>query len=162
MIVNNPANAGLTPGPGISLAILSNSFSALTAVSFPTEPLVGAVSERDGAATEVVMLDVMSDAASIAEPSVRGCVARDGVGFGVEVGCCWTRLGLDEEGCDSGVLCFPSFLSIADNFGGIDFGMMVQNEEQEHEASLARRQDKLVTNPHFGIHCSRYHVDTSI
>jgi hypothetical protein len=77
MIVNNPTNAGLTPGPGISLEILSNSFSALTAVSFVTEPLVGAVSERDGiafelvgAATEVDMLDTMSDAASIAERSV--------------------------------------------------------------------------------------------
>jgi hypothetical protein len=150
MIVNNPANAGLTPGPGISLEILSNSFSALTAVSFATEPLVvGAVSERDGiafelvgAATEVAMLDAMS-AASIAERSVRGCLARDGARFGVGVleSCCWTRLGLDEEGCDSGDLCFPSFLNIADNFGGMnDFGMMNQNKELEHEAAPSRRQ----------------------
>jgi hypothetical protein len=79
MIVNNPDNAGLTPGPGISLEIFSNNFSALTAVSFATEPLVGAVSERDGtvfelvgAATEVEMLDAMSDAASIAKRSVSG------------------------------------------------------------------------------------------
>jgi hypothetical protein len=124
---------------------LSNSFSALTAVSFATEPLIGAVPERDGiafelvgAATEVAMLDAMSDAASIAERSVRGCLARDGVGFGVGVleSCCWTRLGLDEEGCDSGDLCFPSFLNIADNFGGMnDLGMMNQNKELEHEAA---------------------------
>jgi hypothetical protein len=134
MIVNNPANAGLTPGPGISLEILSNSFSVLTAVSFATEPLVaGAVSERDGialelvgAATEIAMLDAMSDAASIAERSVSG----------VFESCCWTRLGLDEEGCDSGDLCFPSFLNIADNFGGMnDFGMIIQSKELEPEAS---------------------------
>ena len=62
MIVSNPDNAGLMPGPGISLAILSNSFSALTAASFATERLVGALSERDGisfevgAATEVARL----------------------------------------------------------------------------------------------------------
>jgi hypothetical protein len=64
MIVNNPDNAGLTPGPGISLAILSNNFSALTVVSFATgrPVLVGAVSELDGrglelgAATEVARL----------------------------------------------------------------------------------------------------------
>jgi hypothetical protein len=143
MIVNNPANAGLTPGPGISLEILSNSFSALTAVSFATEPLVGAVSERDGiafelvgATTEVAMLDAISDVASIAERSVSGCLARDGVGIGVGVpeGCCWTRLWLDKEGCDPRDLRFLSFLSIEDNFGGINFGMMILNEEQEHEA----------------------------
>jgi hypothetical protein len=95
MIVNSPDNAGLTPGPGISLAILSNSFSALTAVSFATERLVGAVSEQDGVAfevgavTEVARLAV-GDVASDAGPSVRGCLARDGVGFGVGVleGCC--------------------------------------------------------------------------
>jgi hypothetical protein len=47
MIVNNPDNAGLTPGPGISLARFSNNFSALTAVSFATEWFLGAASERD-------------------------------------------------------------------------------------------------------------------
>jgi len=144
MIVNNPNNAGLTPGPGISLEILSNSFSALTAVSFAMERLVGAVSERGGitfqvgAATVVARLYVMSGAASITER----CLARDGVGFGVGVleGCCCTRLGLDKEGCDSGDLWFLSFLSIEDND---NFGMMIQNKELEHEASTA---NKLVTN----------------
>jgi hypothetical protein len=139
MIVNNPDNAGLTPGPGMSLEILSNSFSALTAVSFALEPLVGAVSERDGitfevgAATEVARSYAMSDTASVAERSVRGCLARDGVGFGVVVleGCCWTRLGLDKEGCDPGDLRFLSFLSIEE----INFGMMIQNKGLVHEAS---------------------------
>jgi hypothetical protein len=62
MIVNNPDNAGLTPGPGISLASFSNNFSAFTAASFATEWLVGTASERDeigfevGAATEVATL----------------------------------------------------------------------------------------------------------
>jgi len=95
MIVNNPANAGLTPGPGISLEILSNSFSALTAVSFATERLIDVVSKRDGVAfkvgatTDVAMLFAMSEAASVAERSVRGCLARDGVEFGVWVlDCC--------------------------------------------------------------------------
>jgi hypothetical protein len=78
MTVNNPDNAGLTPGPGISLAILSNNFSAFTAVSFATERLVGAASERDeigfevAAATEVATLYAMSEAASVAERSARG------------------------------------------------------------------------------------------
>jgi hypothetical protein len=81
MIVNNPDNAGLTPGPGISLAIFSNNFSALTAVSFATERLVatvGAASERDGtgfevgAATEVTRLFAMT---SVAEGSTSGCFA---------------------------------------------------------------------------------------
>jgi hypothetical protein len=84
MMVNNPDNAGLTPGPGISLAIFSNNFSALTAVSFATERLVatvGAASERDetgfkvGAATEVARLYAMSEAASVAEGSASGCFA---------------------------------------------------------------------------------------
>jgi hypothetical protein len=137
MIVNNPANAGLTPGPGISLEILSNSFSALTAVSFATEPIAGAVSERDGigfelvgAATEVAILDAISDAASIVERSVSGCSARDGVGIGVVVpeGRWGTRL--DKEGCDPGDLCFLRFLSIKGNFAGINFGMMIQNKRR--------------------------------
>ena len=83
-MVNNPPNAALTPGPGISLETLSNSFNALTAVSFATERLV-AVSKWDvialawelGAATEVAMLYVISDALSAAEQSTRG--VRDGV-----------------------------------------------------------------------------------
>jgi hypothetical protein len=84
MIVNNPDNAALTPSPGISLEILSNSFSALTAVSLVTERLVGAVSELDGpvalavgTATEVAMLCVMSDAVSVAEWPARH--ERDGL-----------------------------------------------------------------------------------
>ena len=85
MTVNNPPNAALTPGPGISLETLSNSFSTLAVVSFATERLVGAVSKWDGvalawevgAATEVAMLYVMSDALSVAEWSARG--VRDGV-----------------------------------------------------------------------------------
>ena len=83
-MVNNPPNAALTPGPGISLETLSNSFSALTVVSFAMERLVGAVSKWDvvalarvGAATEVAMLYVMSDTLSAAERSARG--VRDGV-----------------------------------------------------------------------------------
>jgi hypothetical protein len=78
MIVNNPDNAALTPGPGISLEILSNSLSALTVVSFAVEWFIGAVSERDrvtfkaGAATEVATLSPMSDVASVAERFVRG------------------------------------------------------------------------------------------
>jgi hypothetical protein len=96
MIVSNPDNAGLTPGPGISLEILSNNFSALTAVSFATERLVGAVSKRDGmslevgATPEVTRLCAMRDAASVAERSTRGPLASDGVGFGVGdlEGCC--------------------------------------------------------------------------
>ena len=86
-MVNNPPNAALTPGPGISLETLSNSFSTLTVVSFATEQLVGAVSKRGvvvvalarevGAATEVAMLYVMSDTLSAAERSARG--VRDGV-----------------------------------------------------------------------------------
>ena len=81
MMVNNPPNAALTPGPGISLETLSNSFSALTVVSFAMERLVGAASKRDvvvalarevGAATEVAMLYVMSDTLSAAERSARG------------------------------------------------------------------------------------------
>ena len=79
-MVNNPPNAALTPGPGISLETLSNSFSALTVVSFAMEQLVGAVSKWDvialawelGAATEVAMLYVMSDTLSAAERSARG------------------------------------------------------------------------------------------
>jgi hypothetical protein len=134
MMVNNPDNAGLTPGPGISLAILSNNFSALTAVSFATERLVlvGAVSERDEtgfvvwAATEVARLYAMSEAVSVAERSARGCVARDGVGFGVGVleGCCCTRLGFD---CDPWGLFFPNFLNIEENLGDMNLRMMVQN-----------------------------------
>ena len=138
MIVNNPDNAGLTPGPGISLAIFSNNFSALTAVSFATKRLVGAASERDetgfevGAATEVARLYAVSDAVSVAERSARGCLPRDGVGFGVGPvlkGSCWTRLGSDKGGCNPGDLCFPSFLNIEENFGDIDFDMMIQNRE---------------------------------
>jgi len=134
MIVNNPANAGLTPGPGISLAILSNNFSALTAVSFATARpvLVGAVSELDGrglevgAATEVARLYPTSKAVSVAERLARGCVARDGVGFGVKVpeGCCCTRLGFD---CSPWGLCFPNFLNIEENFGDMNLLIMVQN-----------------------------------
>ena len=140
MIVNNPDNAGLTPGPGISLAILSNSFSALTAVSFATEWLVGAVSEQDGvafeaeAATEVARL-AAGNVASAAGPSVRGRLVRDGVEFGVGVlkCCCWTRLGFDEEGCNPGDLCF---LNVEENFGDMNFRMMIQNKlKVEHEAS---------------------------
>jgi hypothetical protein len=84
MIVNNPDNAALTPGPGISLEILSNSLSALTVVSLATERLVGVVSELDGlvalavgTATEVAMLCVMSDAVSVAEWPARD--ERDGL-----------------------------------------------------------------------------------
>ena len=155
MIVKNPDNAGLMPGPGISLAILSNSFSALTAVSFATERLVGAVSERDGMAfevgvdTEVAGLYTISDAAPVAERSARGCLARDGVGSGVEVlegSCCWTRLRFDEEGCDPEELCFPNFLATEENFGDKNFRMMKFKNKAEHEAS---QQDKLVTNPRF-------------
>jgi hypothetical protein len=51
----------------------------------------------------------------------------------VPEGCGWTRL--DKEGCDPGDLCFLRFLSIEGNFEGINFGMMIQNEEQEHEGS---------------------------
>jgi hypothetical protein len=140
MIVNNPDNAGLTPGPGISLEILSNSFSALTAVSFALERLVGAVSKRDvitfevEAATEVVKSNAMSDAASVAGRSVRGCLARDGVGFGVVVleGCCWTRLGPDkEEGCHPGGLRLLGSSSIEE----VNSDMMVQNKGLAHEAS---------------------------
>ena len=78
-MVNNPPNAALTPGPGISLETLSNSFSALTVVSFTMVQLVGAVSKWDvvalawvGAATEVAMLYMMSDTLSAAERSARG------------------------------------------------------------------------------------------
>jgi hypothetical protein len=132
MIVSNPDNAGLTPGPGISLAILSNNFSALTAVSFATEPLVGAVSELDGtgfevgATTEVARLYAMREVVSVAERSAKGCFARDGVGFGVGVleGCCCTRLGFDEDGCDPGDLRFPNFL---ENFEDMNLRMMIQN-----------------------------------
>ena len=132
MIVNNPDNAGLTPGPGISLAILSNNFSALTAVSFVAERLVGAVSKRGGtefvvwAFIEVEMSYSLSEAVSVAERLARGCVARDGVGFGVKVpeGCCCTRLGFD---CDPWGLCFPSFLNIEENFGDMNLRMMIQN-----------------------------------
>ena len=86
MMVNNPPNAALTPGPGISLETLSNSFSALTVVSFAKERLVGAVSKWDvvvalawgvGAAIEVAMLYVMSDTLLAAERSATG--VRDGV-----------------------------------------------------------------------------------
>jgi hypothetical protein len=127
MIVNNPDNAGLTPGPGISLAILSNNFSALTAVSFAREPLVGTVSELDGmgfevgAATEVARLYAMREAVSVAERSAKGCFARDGVGFGVGIleGCCCTRLGFDPED-----LRFPNFL---ENFEDMNLRMMIQN-----------------------------------
>ena len=85
-MVNNPPNAALTPGPGISLETLSNSFNALTVVSFTMEWLVGAVSKPDvvvalaqeiGAATEVAMLYMMSDTLLAAERSTRG--VRDGV-----------------------------------------------------------------------------------
>ena len=71
----------------------------------------------------------MSDAASVAVRSARGSLARDGVGFGVAGldGCCWTRLGLDEEGG----LCFPSFLNTEKNFGDMNFCMMFQNREPE-------------------------------
>ena len=145
MIVNNPDNAGLMPGPGISLEILSSSFSALTAVSFATERLVGAVSERDAmvfvveVATEVAGLRSVGGAPSVAEPSAGGCIARDGVGFGVGVpeDSCWTKLGLDEDGCGLG---FPKFLNIEDNFGRMNFRMMIQNKELEHEASSAKLQ----------------------
>ena len=73
-MVNNPPNAALIPGPGISLETLSNSFSALTVVSFTERLVVGATSKWDvvalagevGAATEVEMLYV------IAERSTRG------------------------------------------------------------------------------------------
>jgi hypothetical protein len=143
MIVNNPDNAGLTPGPGISLKILSNSFSALTAVSFATERLVGAVSERDaialvvGAAAGIAGLCSVGGAASVAEPSAGGCIARDGVEFraGVLEDFCRTKLGLDEDGCG---LDFPKFLNIEDNFGRMNFRMMIRNKEQEHEASRFR------------------------
>jgi hypothetical protein len=65
MIVNNPDNAGLTPGPGISLASFSNSFSALTAVSFATERLVEVASE--------IGFEVgASKVASVMERSARG------------------------------------------------------------------------------------------
>jgi hypothetical protein len=134
MIVNNPDNAGLTPGPGISLAILSNNFSALTAVSFATElpVLVGAVSELDGrglevgAATEVARLYATSEAVSVAGRRARGCVARDGVGFGVKVpeDCCCTRLGFDCDPCD---LSFPNFLNIEENFGDMNLRMMIRS-----------------------------------
>jgi hypothetical protein len=140
MIVNNPDNAGLTPGPGISLEILSNSFSALTAVSFAMERLAGAVSERDamvfvvGAAAGVAGLCSVGGTASVAEPSARGCIARDGVGFevGVLEDVCWAKLGLDEDGCGLG---FPNFLNIEENFGRMNFRMMIQNRGLEHEAS---------------------------
>ena len=134
MIVNNPDNAGLTPGPGISLAILSNNFSALTAVSFVTGRLIlaGAVFELDGmglevgAATEVARSYAMSEAVSVAERLARGCVTRDGVGLRVKVpeGCCCTRLGFD---CDPWDLCFPNFLNIEKNFGDMNLRMMIQN-----------------------------------
>jgi hypothetical protein len=131
MIVNNPINAGLTPGPGISLAIFSNNFSALTAVSFATGRLVEAVSEQDGtgfeagAATEVARLDGLSEA-SVAERSARGCFTRDDI-VGVLEGCSWTRVGFDEEGCNPGDLRFASFLNIEENFGDMNLRMMTQN-----------------------------------
>ena len=134
IIVNSPNNAGFTPGPGISLAILSNSFSALTAVSFATERLVAVVSERDGTAigvgaateSEAPRLYVVSEAVPVIERSPIS-LARVGVGIGVE-GRCWTRLGIDEEGCDPGGLFFPSFLNIEDIFGDtVNLGMMVEN-----------------------------------
>jgi hypothetical protein len=85
-------------------------------------------------------------------------VARDEVGIGVGVleGCCWTRLGLDKEGCNPRDLCFLSFLSIEDNFGCINFGMMIENEEQEHEASRQQDSDnlRLVTNPVYLVMCN--------
>ena len=132
MIVNNPDNAGLTPGPGILLVILSNNFSTLTTVSFATERLVGAGSELDGtgfgvwAATEVTTLYAMSEAVSVAERSARACFARDGVGSGVGVleSCCCTRLGFD---CDPWDLCFPDFLNIEENLEDTYLRMMVQN-----------------------------------
>ena len=134
IIVNSPNNAGFTPGPGISLAILNNSFSALTAVSFATEWLVAVVSEADGrgigvgAATdsEAPRLYVVSDAVSVVERFPTS-LRRVGVGIGVE-GHCWTRLGFDKEGFDPGGLFFPNFLNIEDIFGDtVNLGMMVQN-----------------------------------
>ena len=139
MIVNNPDNAGLTPGPGISLAILSSNFSALMAVSFAVGRLVGAASESDGtgfeigAATEVATLYATSEAASVAVRSAKGWFAREGVGSGIGVGflkgCCWTRLGVDEEDRNPGDLSFPNLFKIEENFGGKNLGMMmIQNK----------------------------------
>jgi hypothetical protein len=139
MIVNNPDNAGLTPGPGISLAIFSNNFSALTAVSFATERLAtaGAASELDGtgfevgAATEVARLYAVNEAASVAEGSASGCFVRDGAEFGVLEGCC---------------CCFPNFLNIEENF----LGMMIQNRFELGTASgkstRLQQQHQLVTH----------------
>ena len=112
---------------------MSNSFSALTAVSFATdsERLGTAVSEGGGkaigvgAATEVARLYAVSDAVSVVERSATS-LARVGLGIRVE-GRCWTRLGFDEEGCDPGGLFFPGFLNIEDIFGDMNLGMMVQN-----------------------------------
>ena len=134
MIVNNPDNAGLTPGLGISLVILSNNFSALTAVSFVAERLVGAVSKRGGtefvvwAFIEVEMSYSLSEAVSVAAASARG-----GFGVGVLQGCCWTRPRFD---CDPGDLCFPRFLSFEENFEDMNLRMMIQNRfELDNEAS---------------------------
>jgi hypothetical protein len=126
MMVNNPANAGLMPGPGISLAILSNSFSALLAVCFAMEWLVEAVSERDGMTFKV---GIATEVATSDTASVAGR-ASDRVGFGVVVfdGECCSRLGFNIKGRDPGDLCLSS-LNIEDNLGGMNFGMMIQNQE---------------------------------
>ena len=76
MIVSNPDNAGLTPVLKISLSILSNNLSVLTAVSFAAVPFrweaapTGHPEFEGGAATEVGRLYGVSEAASFAEGSV--------------------------------------------------------------------------------------------
>ena len=98
---------------------MSNSFSALTAVSFATERLVAVVSKRDGrgigvgAATdsEAPRLYVVSDAVPVIERSPTS-LAKVDVGIG----------------CDPGGVFCPSFLNIEDIFRDTaNLGMMVQN-----------------------------------
>jgi len=137
MIFNNPNKEILTPGTGISLKVPRNSFSALTAVSFAMERLVGEISELAGiggrGAPPVARLDALSSAGSSIGRSVRACPAtRDEVGFrvGVREGCCCTRLVLDGEGCFWD-LDFTSFLN-----RDINFDMTVQNFEVAYRPIL--------------------------
>ena len=112
------------PGPGISLAILSNNFSPLTAASFAAERLVlmGAVSELDERGLEVGAAIEVARSHSLSEVSVTIAArsARGGLGVRVLEGCCWTRLRFD---CDPD-LCFPNVLSFEENFEDMNLRMI--------------------------------------